>query len=96
MKVGIKVGPKDGIKILEKSQAKYVEVWFRLDWQEKYLPLFEYLNKNKVNFGLHFWAVIKGKYFPNLLGTNKEVREQTLKLAEDTAGTNRWRGHRYA
>jgi len=81
---GIKVGPDDGIEILKKTGAKYVEVWFRLDWQEKYLSLFKYLRQKKINFGLHFWAIIKEKYAPNLLSADPEIADQTYRLIKQT------------
>jgi len=84
MKVGIKVGFQDGIHILKQSQAEYCEVWFRLDWEEKYYPLFEYLNKNKIAFGLHFWAMVNGKYFPSLLNRNKNIAQETFVLIKQT------------
>lgn len=84
MNPGIKVGPTDGIEILQKSKAEYCEIYHRLDWQDKYLPLFKYLNKNNINFGLHFWAMADGKYFPNLLSTNKNIAQETYQLIKKT------------
>ena len=45
MNIGIKIGPHGWKKILFQSQAKYAEIWFRLDWKDKYTSLFKYLNK---------------------------------------------------
>ncbi len=84
MKTAIKIGPQGGIEILQKSQAQYVEVWFRLDWQKQYTPLFEYMKKKQIAFGLHFWAMIKGKYFPNLLGLHQDIAKQTYQLIKET------------
>lgn len=84
MKAGIKIGPQDGIAILKQSQAKYCEVWFRLDLKEKYYPLFEYLKKNNIAFGLHFWAMVDGKYFPNLLYYKKNITQETFTLIKQT------------
>jgi len=84
MKTGIKVGPSDWKEVLEKSKAKYCEVWFRLDWEEKYTSLFDYLNKNKINFGLHFWAMVDNKYFPNLLGLHQDIAEKTFNMIKQT------------
>lgn len=79
MHVGIKIGALDGIEILQKTKAKYCEVYFRLDWQEKYTPLFKYLKNNKINFGLHYWDMINGKYMPNLLYLNNNFAQKTYK-----------------
>jgi len=91
MKAGIKVGFSDGIQILEKTKAKYCEVWFRLDWDKKYTPLFQYCRENKVNFGLHFWATVDGKYFPNLLNLNDKITSKTYSLIKKTIDiASRW------
>jgi len=95
MKAGIKVGFGDGIQILKKSQAKYCEVWFRLDWEKKYTPLFEYCRENQVNFGLHFWATIDNKYFPNLLGLHGQIAKKTYGLIKKTIDIASHWGARY-
>jgi endonuclease IV len=84
MKVGIKFGANDWKERLEKSGAKYAEVYFRLDWKEKYTELFEYLRRNEIQFGLHFWALIKGKYMPNLAYSWEGVGDETEKLIRET------------
>ncbi|PIS09566.1 hypothetical protein COT75_00805 [Candidatus Beckwithbacteria bacterium CG10_big_fil_rev_8_21_14_0_10_34_10] len=84
MNPGIKIGPEDGIEKLKKSQAKYCEIWFRLDWEDKYIKLFQYLQKNKINFGLHFWATIDNKYFPDFLCLEPGLAQKTLKLLKKT------------
>lgn len=84
MEVGVKVGPENWVKVFSSTKAKYCEVWFRLDWQEKYTPLFKYLKKNKIAFGLHFWSMIKGKYFPDLLCLKNNIAARTFKLIKKT------------
>lgn len=84
MKVGIKFGAFDWQERLEKSGAKFAEVYFRLDWKDKYQDLFRYLQENKIQFGLHFWALIKGKYMPNLTYCREGVDEETEKLIKQT------------
>lgn len=84
MQAGIKVGPLDGIEILQKSQAKYVEIYYRLDWKNKYLPLFNYLNQEKIYFGLHYWDMIDGKYFPNLLYLDSIFAKKTYQSIKET------------
>lgn len=80
MHIGIKVGPDDGIEVLQKSQAKYVEVWYRVDWKEKYLSLIKYMQDKDITFGLHFWGMVDGKYFPNLVYFKDGIIEKTEKL----------------
>lgn len=84
MKVGIKVGPTDWQETLPQTKAKYCEVWFRIDWQKKYSSLFKHLKKNKIKFGLHFWAMVQGKYFPNLLYLKGNVAKITYQLIKET------------
>jgi len=92
MKIGIKVGSDGWEEILSKTKPDCCEIWFRLDWQEKYIPLFKYLNKRKIPFGLHFWAMVDGKYFPNLLGLHDKIAEKTLKLIRQTIDiASKWR-----
>lgn len=84
MKVAVKVGPEDWQKTFSITGAQYCEVWFRLDWQRKYIPLFKFLHKNKISFGLHFWAQVQGKYYPNLLYLKDNVAEQSFDLIKKT------------
>jgi endonuclease IV len=84
MKVGIKFGALDWQERLKKSNAKYAEVYFRLDWKEKYQELFQYLRENEIQFGLHFWALIKGKYCPNLAYSENGIAAETAKLIKET------------
>jgi hypothetical protein len=84
MKAGIKVGPRDWRTTLSQAKAECAEIWFRLDWQKKYFPLFQYLKKNKISFGLHFWAMVKGRYFPNLLCLDKNIAQESCRLIKQT------------
>lgn len=84
MKVGVKVGLHGWREILLKTQVRYCEVWYRVDWQEKYTPLFKFFKKNKIAFGLHFWAQVQGKYYPNLLYLKGDIAEETFKLIKKT------------
>jgi len=84
MKVGIKFGAFDWRERLEKSNAKYAEVYFRLDWKEKYQELFQSLRENEIHFGLHFWALVKSKYMPNLAYCREGIDEETEKLIKES------------
>jgi len=84
MNVGIKVGPTDGVAILEKSKARFCEVWFRIDWKERYSGLFEYMRRNDIRFGFHFWGMVDGTYFPNLAFPHLNIAQKTFELLRET------------
>ena len=86
MKVGVKVGPNEQQwrGVLEQSQAKYCEVWFRLDQKERFEPLFEYLRQNQIEFGLHFWAILSGGYEPNLAFAPEGIAQESQELMQET------------
>jgi len=84
MKIGIKVGPEDGISVIQRSGATYAEVWFRADWVSKYRPLFAYMRRSNITFGLHFWGVVKNKYFPNLIYYPRDISQNTADLIRKT------------
>ena len=66
MKLGVKIGPTGWQEVLDQSQAQYCEVWYRVDWADKFLPIFKYLSRHSIRFGLHFWAQLPGGFEPNL------------------------------
>lgn len=90
MKLGIKIGPNNNWKqILEETNAKYVEVWFRLEWLTRYKEIFSYLNTHVINYGLHFWHVLDGGIDPNLVyekngiaQATEEAMARTIDIAE--------------
>lgn len=84
MHLGIKIGPDNWQERLEQSQASLCEVWFRIDWLEKYREMFSYLFKNKIKTGLHFWGVCQNSVFPDLITDNKNIREETISLMKKT------------
>ncbi|PJE63123.1 hypothetical protein COU88_01260 [Candidatus Roizmanbacteria bacterium CG10_big_fil_rev_8_21_14_0_10_39_6] len=84
MNVGIKVGPTDGIAILEKSKARFCEVWFRIDWKDRYQELFNYMRRKSIHFGFHFWGMVDGTYFPNLAFPRLNVAQKTYELLKKT------------
>lgn len=77
MHLGVKFGDDNWQPVLEKTKAEYAEVWFRIEWEERYGELFEYLKKNKINFGLHFWAEIEGGFLPNLAYEKNNIAQKT-------------------
>ena len=90
IKPGIKIGPTDWQEVLLKSQASYAEVYFMLSNFKEYLPMFNYLSRNKIKFGLHFWAKIQGDFVPNLVFKGKIAGESIkfIKIALNIAAQN--------
>lgn len=84
MKLGVKIGPEKWHQVLEDSQAKYCEVWFRLDYAPQLTPVFEYLRSHSIHFGLHFWAVLPSGYEPNLAYQSGGIADQSQKLIAQT------------
>lgn len=84
MKLGVKIGPEKWREVLEASQAQYCEVWFRLDWADRFGPIFDYLKTHKINFGLHFWAQLATGLEPNLAWEKNGVAQQSQRLMEQT------------
>lgn len=90
IKPGIKIGPKDWKDKLIKSQAKYCEVWFRVDKLDWYKEMFSYLKENKINTGLHFWGLIDNRLEPNIAypGPTLNKSLDLMKQAIDIAAFN--------
>jgi len=75
---GIKIGPEsDWEQKLKESHARYCEVWYRVDWEEKYNDMFAYLKKHNIHTGLHYWAMINGAYMPNLAYPDEKIWKPT-------------------
>jgi hypothetical protein len=88
MKLGVKIGPVGWREVLQATQSQYCEVWYRLDWADRFIPIFKYLKAHSINFGLHFWAQLPGGFEPNLAWEadgiadhSQQVMLQTLDLA---------------
>lgn len=77
MKLGVKFSYNNWREILGKTKAKYAEVWFRVEWENRYRDIFNHLNKNRIKFGLHFWSEIEGGFLPNLAYKEKGISEKT-------------------
>lgn len=84
MNLGVKIGPLNWKEALEKTQAKYCEVWYRLDWHERFEEMFSYLRDQEIAFGLHFWAVLSGGYEPNLAFDRDFIADETQTLIKET------------
>src|SRR3990167_10626727 len=94
MKLGVKIGPVGWREVLDQSQAQYCEVWYRLDWADRFIPIFKYLKAHSINFGLHFWAQLPGDFEPNLAWEadgiadhSQQVMLQTIDFAAQVGAT---------
>lgn len=86
-RAGIKLGPSDWKVRLEESEAKFAEIWYRVDRAPEYLELFKVLKALNVSFGLHFWAVTKSGHEANIAYPSPEREESIdlIKLCLDVA-----------
>ena len=80
MQLGIKIGLNNWKENLEKTDSKLCEIWFRIDWEEKYKEIFKFLNKNNIKTGLHFWGVLKNNIYPSILTDDNKIREESKNL----------------
>ncbi|MCL4374298.1 hypothetical protein M1523_00395 [Patescibacteria group bacterium] len=84
MKVGIKISYSNGVTVLQQSGARHAEVWFRLDWVDRYQTLFIYLRREKIRYGLHFWGMVRQRFFPNLVYDRDGIAEETFRMIRST------------
>jgi sugar phosphate isomerase/epimerase len=83
LKPGIKVGPSpEAIHNLMASQAKFTELWYRVDQESRYAELFEYINAHEIQAGLHFWGLLDGNLQPNLAYPDKKIWQQSFRLMQ--------------
>ena len=87
MHLGVKVGPTGWREVLGQSQAQYCEVWYRLDWADKFIPIFKYLNRHSIHFGLHFWAQLPGGFEPNLAWEADGIADLSQQVVLQTIDT---------
>lgn len=83
MKIGVKCGPENWEKLLENTKPDCIEIWYRVDWKDRYNELIDYLHKKEIPFGLHFWAALKDGYEPNL-AYGGEIAEESAELMFQT------------
>jgi endonuclease IV len=82
MKIGVKFGPDNWEYVISQVNPSCAEIWFRLDWKEKYTDIFDQLHKRNIPFGIHYWAVLENSIEPNLV-------YEPAGIAEKTEGTMR-------
>ena len=94
MKIGVKVGPTDWESTFEQITPECVEIWFRLDWADRYDRLINYLTQQHIPFGLHYWDAIEGKYFPSFLSARDGLAEKTFtSLCRTLELAGHWQAH---
>lgn len=81
---GIKIGLQpDWRDKLIFSQAKFTEIWYRIDRAGDYQELFNYLKRQKIYSGIHFWGILPSGHLPSI-AYQGEALVQSLKLIEKT------------
>lgn len=68
MQIGIKTGPRSWAaskQTIEELDIKFLELWYRYDWEEKYQDYFDYFNRRGISFGLHYWGVVENNILPS-------------------------------
>jgi sugar phosphate isomerase/epimerase len=81
---GIKFGPRNWKEILKDYRPKVCEIWFRIDWVDRYEEMFAYLRREKIRTGLHFWGMLPGGIAPNFAFPDSDIRKPSVKLVKDT------------
>lgn len=84
MFTGIKIGLTDWKNKLIQTKPSVCEVYFRLDKKEEYQEMFNFLQKNKISTGLHFWGFLPGNYLPNLAFADSQIALASKKLLKQT------------
>jgi hypothetical protein len=75
---GIKIGPKNWQPQLN-CQPSFVEVWFRIDWADRYQEPLQKMLDNQIPFGLHFWGITSSGHEANLAYPG-EIQTESLEL----------------
>lgn len=84
MTSGIKVGPRTWKTILKDYRPQACEVWFRIDWFDRYQEMFAFLQRQKIQTGLHFWGILSGGIMPNFAFPDKDIGATSVKLVKQT------------
>jgi sugar phosphate isomerase/epimerase len=85
---GFKIGLADWeekllhCKKLTGDYPAFVEIYFRADKISEYTQMFEFLAKNQIKFGLHFWGMLKDGIEPNLLSGQKWIQNQSVMMMQ--------------
>ncbi len=95
MKPGIKVGPQTWRKILSNFTPQVCEIWYRVDWEDKYKEMFGELKSLKIPTGLHFWGMLPGGITPNFAFPDEDIRQASLELVKKNINVASKNGFKY-
>jgi hypothetical protein len=87
MIAGIKVGPLTWKRILHDYRPGICEVWFRVDWLDRYSDLFAFLRRDGIPAGLHFWGILADGIAPNFAYPDEEIRRSSVELVKRSIDT---------
>lgn len=82
MKIGIKCGHDNWEHVFRHVHPSCAELWWRLDWDDRYREIYQKLHELHVPFGMHFWAVTSGGYEPNIAFAADGVAEESAALVQ--------------
>jgi hypothetical protein len=85
MKLGIKVGPqKTSIADLIATHPAFCEVWFDINSLASYNKLFDYLDSNHIETGLHYWGALADGTWSNLAYPDPELIDKSMEFIRRT------------
>lgn len=85
MKLGIKVGTKSNWKTdLESTRPDFCEIWFDSRYPETYDDLFDFLKREKISSGIHFWGATPENILANFGYPDQKILDISLQLAITT------------
>lgn len=84
----IEIGIKSGLQNWsstdwDKVQADFVELHFRIDQAEQYVPIIKHLQARGLEVALHFWAVLPDDILPTFSVTDTTICDKTMNLLSD-------------
>lgn len=85
MKIGMKTGPRtwdQTRQFILDNDVRYLELWYRVDWEERYSDIFAFVKQHNINIGLHFWGVVDGGVLPSFCHDEMSQYRQGLALVK--------------
>ena len=80
MKIGIKCGHDNWKYVFDHVRPACAELWWRLDWDDRYGDIYHKLHELHIPFGMHFWAITSGGFEPNIAYAPDGVAEESAEL----------------
>ncbi len=85
MKLGIKTGLKNNWKNdIQTVQPDFCELWFNSTKIKEYVPMLDYLKRNNIGIGLHFWGSLPDGTLTNIAYPDSDVLAQSKNLIKKT------------